>query len=83
MTSAFEAIDMIDELVGTPTPEQARAEQVAMNARTLASLGLMPQDMGGISTKGCDQCGATMYLTEDEDGTQQWVCSNTRCAAVQ
>ncbi len=83
MTSVREAIALIDAVIGSLTPEQAAQEQRRKEHVHLASLGLLPREMGGIATKGCGKCGRTMYRTREKNGQGQWVCSNPACGTVE
>ncbi len=81
MTFVVDAIGLIDRVRGVPTPEQTKAHQDLMECQHLTAIGLLPHEMGGIATKGCDRCGGTIYLTQESDGSQQWVCSG--CGGVE
>ena len=81
MTSVYEAIALIDAVIGAPTTEQVVSEKKRREASRLTSLGFAPREMKGVATKGCRKCGKTMYRTREHSGASQWVCSS--CGAVE
>lgn len=83
MSAVLEAVALIDQVLGVPDRRQVKAAQDLMDRQHLGALGILPHEMDGLKTKGCRQCGGTMYWTTERDGSGQWVCRNVQCAAVE
>lgn len=80
----LEAIALLDAVLGVPTKTQTEKLRDSYRAAGLRAMGLEPFVMGGIETRGCSQCGGTMYRTvEPGGGGSQWVCASSSCGAVE
>lgn len=73
------ALALLDDVLGARSFEQVEAEQ---QARRNTALGLPPQMGQTIQTRGCSQCGSTMYKIIETDshgnptGSSLFICNN-------